>query len=168
MPAPFFEEIVAGDSRDLGAFRFTAEDIVRFARAYDPQPFHTDPEAARRSHFGALCASGWHTAAVWMKHLVAERERARQEALSLGRRPAQHGSSPGFRDLKWLRPVYAGDTLRFRSTVTDKRASASRSGWGLVFSHNIADNQHGQRVFEFAGVGFLERRPNDGPPSAGR
>lgn len=157
-PAPFFEEVEIGRSAELGSVTFTAEEIVRFARAYDPQPFHLDEEAGKRSHFGGLVASGWHTAAAWMGRLVARRKRQREAALARGERPASFGPSPGFRDLRWLKPVYPGDTLSFRTTVVDKRPSASRPEWGLVTSHNTGHNQHGELVYEFQGAGFVERR----------
>ena len=137
---------------------FTPEDIVGFARQFDPQPFHVDAEAAKSSLFGALCASGWHTASVWMKRMVGYRDRTRTDALARGERPARLGPSPGFSNLKWLKPVYAGDTIAYRSTVTAKRASASRPGWGLVFHHNTGTNQHGEEVFAFDGMVFWDRR----------
>lgn len=155
----FFEELELGQVRRLGSHLFTPDDIVRFARRFDPQPFHVDAQAAEASHFGALCASGWHTAATWMRLMVAHRTVARQRALDQGRRPAHLGLSPGFKDLKWLKPVYAGDTITYRSTLVDKRISASRPGWGLVFHRNTGDNQHGTPVFEFTGAVFWERQP---------
>jgi acyl dehydratase len=156
---PYFENITVGEVAELGTYTFEAAEIIRFAKAYDPQPFHVDPEAARRSHFGGLCASGWHTAGAWMKRLVERRIRLREAAIARGEAPVRFGPSPGFRDLRWLKPVYAGDTLTFRTRVVDKRASASRPEWGLVFSHNTGHNQHGELVYEFNGGGFVERRP---------
>ena len=91
-----------------------------------------------------------------MKHMVGYRDRIRTYALAHGQRPARLGPSPGFSNLKWLKPVYAGDTITYRSTVTAKRASASRPGWGLVFHHNTATNQHGEEVFAFDGMVFWE------------
>jgi acyl dehydratase len=157
-PTTFFDDVVIGLTRDLGAYTFTPEAIVGFASEFDPQPFHIDPEAACRSHFGGLCASGWHTAAVWMKLMIEDRRSADKRARTAGERPAVLGPSPGFRDLRWLKPVYAGDTIRYRSTLTEKRPSASRPGWGLVFQHNTGDNQHGERVFEFRSTVLWERR----------
>jgi acyl dehydratase len=157
-PAPFFEDVPVGDSVLLGTYGFTPEAVVAFARRYDPQPFHVDPEAAEKSHFGGLVASGWHTAGAWMRRLVERRIRQRDAALARGERPVAFGPSPGFRDLQWLKPVYAGDTLTFRTTVVDKRASTSRPEWGLIFSHNTGHNQHGELVYAFSGSGFVERR----------
>jgi len=156
---PYLEDLVVGQTDVLGAYTYTADDIVRFAKAYDPQRFHVDPVAAKASLFGDLCASGWQTAAIWMKLMAAHRDRIRTEALARGERPARLGPSPGFSDLKWLKPVYAGDTITYRSTLTGKRVSASRPGWGLAFHRNSGINQHGEEVFSFDGAVFWERRP---------
>ena len=102
-----FEDFAIGNRYELGRHTFSAEDIIQFATRYDPQPFHTDEVAAARSHFGGLVASGWHTASVYMKlqaRAIAER----------GTDLAQSGPSPGFRNLRWPRPVFAGDTLTLR------------------------------------------------------
>lgn len=157
--APYFEDVVVGERRRTGEHTFDPEGIIRFARAYDPQPFHLSEEAARNSHFGRLCASGWHTGAAWMRSMVLYRQRMRAEAAAAGQPFGEFGASPGFKDLKWVKPVYAGDTITFASKPVAKRESASRSGWGLVFSHNTGDNQHGERVFEFTGSVFWQRRP---------
>ncbi len=148
----FFEDRVVGEVWHLGSHAFTADDIKTFAAAYDPQPFHLDEAAAAASHFGALCASGWHTAAMWMRLMVENR---RRDTPADG---ARLGPSPGFRDLKWIRPVYAGDTIRYTSTTTAIRPSASRPGWGLVFHHNEGFNQRDEPVFSFDGCVFWERR----------
>ncbi|MCB8821604.1 MaoC family dehydratase [Microvirga rosea] len=156
---PYLEDLVVNQVDVLGRFTFTTENIIPFATAYDPQRFHVDPVAAKESLFGDLCASGWQTAAVWMKLLVAQRDRIRDAALARGERPAKLGPSPGFTNLKWLKPVYAGDTITYRSTVTGTRTSASRPGWGMASHHNSGVNQHGEEVFSFDGVVFWERRP---------
>ncbi|WP_232628071.1 MaoC family dehydratase [Methylobacterium sp. Leaf118] len=155
---PYLGEAAIGSLRDLGTHRFDAEDILAFARLYDPQVFHTDPEAARATHFGALCASGWQIAAVWMKRLHATFARDRALTARSGPVP-QFGPSPGFRDMQWLRPVYAGDTLRYASRLVDRRASASRPGWGIATHHNTAENQHGEPVFAFTGSVFWQWAP---------
>jgi acyl dehydratase len=155
---PYFEDLVIGETDELGSTTFASDDIIRFARQFDPQPFHVDAEAARSSLFGGLCASGWHTASVWMKHMVGHRDRIRAYALERGERPARLGPSPGFSNLKWSKPVYAGDTITYRTTVTAKRPSASRPGWGLVFHHNTGTNQHGEEIFAFDGMVFWERQ----------
>ncbi|KRE02211.1 dehydratase [Bosea sp. Root381] len=155
--ARFFDDIEVGSSFELGSSTFTADEIVAFARSFDPQPFHLDDEAARSSLFGRLAASGWHTAAVWMATMVTHR---RRELAAFGPGAAPRlGPSPGFKNLKWSKPVFAGDRITYRSTVTDKRASASRPQWGLFFHHNTGVNQNGEEVFSFDGCVFVERKP---------
>jgi len=151
-PAP--DGPAADGSEDLGSHRFEAEEIIRFARAFDPQPFHIDPDAAARSHFGGLCASGWHTAAVWMRLMVEHRRRASQAAIARGETATTLGVSPGFSDLRWLKPVYAGDTVSYASALLEERPSASRPGWSVVSRRNTGTNQKGERVFEFTGKVF--------------
>lgn len=154
----FLKDAVIDLPRDLGRHVFTAEDIVAFAKAYDPQVFHLDDEAARVSHFGALCASGWHTTAAWMKRLHITR--SRDIALTAVSGPVpQLGPSPGFRDLRWLAPVYAGDTIRYACTLKEARATASRPGWGLATHHNTGHNQRGEKVFELTGSVFWQWEP---------
>jgi len=155
---PYLEDLVIGETEVLGSYTFERDDIIGFAKQFDPQRFHVDEVAAKDSLFGGLCASGWHTASIWMKMMVGHRDRIRGNALSHGARPAKLGPSPGFTDLKWLKPVYAGDTITYRSTVSGKRVSNSRPGWGLVSHHNSATNQHGEEVFSFEGMVFWERR----------
>lgn len=152
---PFLGEAEIGVARDLGRYRFEPDAIIAFAKAYDPQVFHTDAEAARETHFGGLCASGWHTAAVWMKRLHATW--ARDMVLTAKHGPVpQLGPSPGFKSMRWLRPVYAGDTLRYATKLVGARASTSRPGWGLAHHHNTAENQKGEPVFEFTGSVFWQ------------
>lgn len=156
----YFEDIHLGEQADLGQYNFTAEDIIRFARAYDPQPFHIDEELARDSHFGELIASGWHTASIWMKLMIAYQKRlAETRGLpAQGERP-QFGPSPGFREMKWLAPVRVGDTIRYTSRVTEKIILNSKPGWGLLVSRNEAFNQNNDLVFSFLGQVFVARRP---------
>lgn len=155
-PARFFEELQVGESHELASFVFTPDEIVAFARAFDPQPFHLDETAARNSSFGRLAASGWHTASVWMAAMVSHR---RRQIAALGAGPAPRlGPSPGFTNLRWSKPVYAGDRITYRSTLINKRASASRPQWGLFFHRNIGVNQAGDEVFSFDGCAFVERR----------
>ncbi|MCR4520126.1 MULTISPECIES: MaoC family dehydratase [Bosea] len=156
-PPRFFEELSIGDSHELGSFVFTPEEIVAFARSFDPQPFHMDEAAARNSSFGRLAASGWHTAAVWMACMVQHR---RRQLAAASDRPARLGPSPGFRNLRWTKPVFAGDRITYRSEVIDKRESASRPQWGLFFHRNTGTNQHGEEVFSFDGCVFVERKPS--------
>ena len=155
----FLEDYEIGERLDLGAHTFSKDEIIRFARNYDPQPFHLSEEAAAETHFGRLCASGWHTASVYMKLLVATHKRLHMEALAEGRVPARYGPSPGFEDLKWLRPVYVGDTISYHTVVADKRNSSTRPAWGLIYADNHGTNQNGEPVFYFKSKVFLERRP---------
>lgn len=156
---PFFEEIAVGDRMELGSYAFTADSIVEFARKFDPQPFHLDEEAGRASLFGGLAASGWHTAAVWMKLMVASRAAENAGRAARGEPPVVVGPSPGFRDLRWLKPVLAGDTVSYASEVTSVRPSASRPQWGLVEMRNTGTNQRGELVYTFVGTVFFPRRP---------
>ncbi len=153
----FFEDLVVGTRLDLGSHTFTADEITGFARRYDPQPFHLDEDAAAQSHFGRLAASGWHTVAVWMKLYVAARQATMAALEARGERSSRPGPSPGFRSLKWRRPVHPGDTISYASTLTAKHTS-STAGWGLVFHHNTGTNQHGHTVCEFDGSVFWECR----------
>jgi acyl dehydratase len=154
----FFEDVTVGERFELGRHTFTADDIKAFARRFDPQPFHLDEEAAARSHFGALCASGWHTAAVWMRLMVEYQRRQDDMLRARGAGVATLGPSPGFRELKWLRPVYAGDTVSYGSEVVETRPSNSRPGWGLMTIRNSGVNQKGEPVISFVSVAFVERR----------
>jgi acyl dehydratase len=162
-PQRYFDELEVGTTQVLGDYLFTAEDIIRFAQAFDPQPFHLDEAAARASHFGGLCASGWHTAVVWMKLMGTRRSAAAAGAIARQGRAARLGPSPGLRNLQWLKPVYAGDRLTYSTAITEKRPSASRPQWGLVFHHNTAHNQFGEQVFAFDGVVFWERSADRQP-----
>ena len=157
--APYFDDLEIGRVSELGSYGFAADDVTAFARRFDPQPFHVDVEAARRSHFGELCASGWHTGAVWMKMMVHYRQAVTEAVRAAGGVPAQLGPSPGFKNLRWSKPVYVGDTVTYRSVVAHKRPTASRPGWGLVFSRNSGTNQLGEEVISFDGCAFWERRP---------
>ena len=153
----FFEDITVGEKFELGRITFTAETIKAFAVRFDPQPFHVDEQAAKRSRYGALIASGWHTASLWMRLLV-EYQRREDEALRARGEPvAALGPSPGFRDLKWLKPVYVGDTIAYATEVIETRASNSRPGWGLMTIRNTGTNQRGEPVISFVSVAFVER-----------
>jgi acyl dehydratase len=155
----FLEEMTVGERYEVGSVTFTAESIKAFAARFDPQPFHLDEAAAAASHFGALCASGWHTAVVWMPLMVRYRNREDEARRARGEPCAQVGPSPGFRDLKWLNPVYAGDTVSYVTELVDARPSASRPGWGLFTIRTTGTNQHGVPVISFVSTGFVERRP---------
>jgi acyl dehydratase len=157
----FFEDMEVGHRRDLGSFTFTAELIKKFASQYDPQRFHLDEEEGRKSLFGGLAASGWHVAAVCMKLLVAEGQREAKEAAARGEKVAVWGPSPGFRELRWLKPVLAGDTISFASEVESLRSSAKRPEWGIMQARNTGTNQRGELVYSFLATGFVQRRNPD-------
>ncbi|CUW44086.1 maoC-related protein [Brucella vulpis] len=127
----FIEENI-GKERVLGTYTFTAEEIIAFARKYDPQPFHIDEEAAKNSLFGGLCASGWHTTAIFMKLNVASMVQASRETVQRGETPPTFGPSPGFENLKWPKPVFAGDTITYKRVVHAIRPLASRPGWSML------------------------------------
>jgi acyl dehydratase len=155
MSPQYWEDIEIGARRELGTYTFTQDEIIAFAKKYDPQIFHIDPEAAKESVFGGLIASGWHTVAVWMKLAIAGRAQEKQE----DRGVLRAGVSPGFQDLRWLKPVRPGMTLTYSSEVTAKVESRSRPEWGLVMSRNEARDESGALVMAFTGKGFVQRRP---------
>jgi acyl dehydratase len=159
----FLEDVEPGTSFALGSHTFTAEAIVAFAQAYDPQPFHVDPDAAAKTHFGGLVASGWHTGAIYMRLNVETKERREAEWRAAGIPFGRSGPSPGFRDLAWRRPVRAGDTITYTTEIVEARRSATRPGWGLVTSRSRGVNQHGEEVFSLVSSHFLEAR---GPAAA--
>ncbi len=154
----FFEDIQVGEKFEVGSHTFGTEEIKRFAVRFDPQAFHMDEAAAARSHFGALCASGWHTASVWMRLMVEHLRREDEGRRARGEGVAALGPSPGFRELKWLKPVYVGDTVTYAVEVVETRASNSRPGWGLISLRNTGVNQKGEPVISFVSVVFVERR----------
>jgi acyl dehydratase len=151
----YWEDIEPGNRREIGRYTFTEEEIIRFARKYDPQIFHLDPIAAKNSMFGSLIASGWHTAAVWMKLMIEMRDREKQSGSPLNRA----GVSPGFEDMKWLKPVRPGMTLTYYTETLGKTELRSRPELGLVKSYNEARDEAGEVVFSFVGKGFVQRRP---------
>ena len=155
----FFEDIAVGEKRALGRHTFTAEEIKAFAQRFDPQPFHVDEAAAATSHFGALVASGWHTAAVCIRLIVQHRMREEEAMRGRGEPVGRTGPSPGFREMKWPRPVYAGDTISYASEIVDKRAVQSVPGKGLVFARNTGTNQDEALVFSFVSSVFVDCRP---------
>jgi acyl dehydratase len=154
----FFDDIQIGEKALFGRHTFTAAEIKTFAAQFDPQPFHLDEAAAARSHFGALVASGWHTIAVWMRLAMLYRRAEDEARRARGEPVAQLGPSPGFRDLKWLKPVYVGDTIAYATEAVETRPSKSRPGWGLAFNRNTGTNQAGELVMSFIGSAFVERR----------
>ena len=143
----WWEDFKVGEQSELGRHTFTEQEIVAFGRQYDPQPFHVDAEKAKHGVFGGLIASGWHTCAVGMRLMC---ERTINQTVSLG--------SPGIDNIRWLKPVRAGDTLAYRRTVVEARASTTRKGVGLVKHRWEALNQHGELVLTMEGWGLYGRK----------
>jgi acyl dehydratase len=158
----YFEDLRIGERNEIGRHTFTAEEIKGFATRYDPQPFHLDEDAARASLFGALCASGWHTAAHLIRGIVLTRAHAEAAtdavAAARGERRAVYGPSPGFRDLRWLKPVYVGDTITYRGRLIEKVEMKSRPGRGLLASAMQGRNQRGEIVFAVTSLVLADRR----------
>lgn len=154
----YFEDIPLGENHALGGHTFAADEIIDFARQYDPQPFHLSEEGGSRSLFGGLAASGWHTAAIFIRQNVLARQQHEARLRATGQRLAQWGPSPGFRDLQWPKPVMAGDTIEFRNKVIEKRELKSRPDRGLVVSRAEGRNQQGDVVYRFTGQIIVERR----------
>jgi acyl dehydratase len=146
-PKYYWEDLTVGSTRELGSVSPTREQILDFARQFDPQPFHLDDAAAQASVFGSLCASGWHTCAMAMRLMV---DNFLSEAAGLG--------SPGLESLKWLRPVFPGDTLSLSHTILDSRPMGSRPDVGLVRTLWEMRNQHGDKVLHMDGWGMFRRR----------
>ena len=149
------ELYAVGETVEIGSLTFTAEDIIRFARAFDPQPFHLDEEQAKTALFGGLCASGWHTSAGWMKCFVPFWIGECRRLAAKGIVPPSLGPSPGFDNLKWLKPVYAGDEIRYAGRIVAKREAASRPGWGIISMEVTGTNQKGEPVFAYTGHVFV-------------
>jgi acyl dehydratase len=155
----FCDDLVIGERIDLGSRHFSRADIIRFARQFDPQPFHLDDEAAARSVLGGLCASGWHVAAGWMRALLDWRAGMEERLRAQGQPVGQLGPSPGFKAMVWRRPVRPGDMILYAATTTAVRPSQSRPGWALVFQHNSGFDAEGREVFAFEGCVFWQMRP---------
>ncbi len=154
----YFEDVAVGLVIDLGSHTFGRGEIIDFASKFDPQRFHLSEEGGRDSLFGALCASGWHTSAVWLRLVIDYRRRITDQMIFRGETPARYGPSPGFEKIRWIKPVFAGDTIRFTTKAIEKRQLASRPGLGLLLSLNEGSNQHGDLVFSVISKMFVERR----------
>lgn len=154
-PRIYWEDFPVGSVREFGGVTVTKEATVAFAREFDPQPFHVDEEAARQSMFGRLVASGWHTCSLAMRMMC---DAYLLESSSMG--------SPGLENLKWLKPVYPGDTLRVKLRVVDARPSASRPQVGLVRSAWEVLNQRDEVVLTMDGWNMFGRRSAAETPAA--
>ncbi len=143
----YFEDFVVGERHELGSHTMTGDEILTYARRYDPQPFHIDPEAARRSIFGGLIASGWHTCAVLMRLSVEDQRRT--QAAGIG--------SPGVDSVRWLKPVRAGDTLAGTTEILETWPSRSKP-MGFVRRRSEMANQHGDVVLRLVGISMYQSR----------
>lgn len=157
-PDLYFEDREVGEIFDLGQHEFSKEGIIAFARTWDPQPFHVDETAAKASLFGALAASGWHTAALYIRSLVRARQAASAAARERGVALATYGPSPGIKSLSWPRPVLAGDRIEFRARLADKIDLKSRPDRGLLILNSQGRNQKGEIVFGITSQILCERR----------
>jgi acyl dehydratase len=155
----YFEDIRVGEPAEIGSHTFAEAEMIGFAEKYDRQDYHLDPEAAKAGAFGGLIASGWYTGAVFQSLFSRHLLKIAEELRRAGQPVARLGPSPGFTELKWPRPVYAGDTVSFRTTVEKKRELNSRPGWGAVHFSNEGFNQKGELVYAFHGITFVERKP---------
>ena len=144
----YWEDFEIGEVTELGPVEVTEAEIIDFARRFDPQPFHVDPEAAQASPFGGLIASGWHTTAIFMGMFVRE---ILLDSASLG--------SPGVEEIRWTAPVRPGDRLSARVTIVDSRPSATNPTRGTVITQNEVRNQDGVTVLTLKARGFFARRP---------
>lgn len=145
----YFEDIAVGAVARFGHYAVTRDEVIEFARKYDPQPFHLSDEAAAATHFGRLSASGWHSCAMVMAMLVEQLRAVDQAGLG----------SPGIDELRWLTPVYPGDTLRCETEVLEKRVSRSRPEMGIYKSRLTAFNQHDTAVLTMVSNALIATRP---------
>ncbi len=144
----YFEDIQVGAKQSFGSYAVNREEVLDFARKFDPQPFHLSDEAAAQTHFGRLSASGWHSCAMAMAMLVAQFKAAGHAGLG----------SPGIDDLRFLKPVYPGDTLRLETEVLEKRRSQSKPNMGSYRSKVELLNQDGVVVVRFVAIDLIRVR----------
>ena len=145
----YFEDMEVGAERTFGSYEVTREEVLEFARKYDPQPFHLSDEEAAKTHFGRLAASGWHTAAMTMAVIVEAITKDRQAGLG----------SPGVDELRWLKPVYPGDTITVRGKIVEKTPSRSKPDIGSVRTLTTVTNQDEVPVMRFTSIVLMRRRP---------
>ena len=148
----YWEDFKVGEVHQIGEKRVDKDEIIAFAKQFDPQPFHVDEAAAKASMYGGLIASGWHTVALVMRMMC---DSYMLDSASLG--------SPGIDNLKWLKPVRPGDTIRAQRTTLEVRASASRPEMGLVKTRWEVSNQNGEPVMTMEGYGMFRRRDPGSP-----
>ena len=145
----YFEDLEVGATTEFGSYEVTREEVLEFAGKYDPQPFHLSDEAAAKTHFGRIAASGWHTAAMVMA--VIARHVVKHEQAGLG--------SPGIDELRWKKPVYPGDTLQVRGEILEKTPSRSKPEIGSFRTRTTVTNQAGDIVMTFVSIVLIRRRP---------
>ncbi len=145
----YWEDIEVGNDIYYGSYEVTREEVLDFAGKYDPQPFHLSDEAAARTHFGRLAASGWHTCAMTMAVVVRHFMESKQAGLG----------SPGIDELRWLKPVYPGDTLHVSGTILDKTPSRSKPDIGSMRTETVVRNQDDVVVMRFTSIVLIQRRP---------
>ena len=146
----YFEDLEVGAETYFGSYDVTRDEVLEFARKYDPQPFHLSDEEAAKTHFGRLAASGWHTCAMTMA--VIARHVVDDEQAGLG--------SPGIDELRWLKPVYPGDTLQVRGEIVEKTPSRSRPEIGSFRTRTTVTNQDGVAVMTMVSIVLIRRRPH--------
>ena len=144
----YFEDFEVGKIIEVGQRSVTEEEIIAFATQFDPQPFHVDQDAAAKSMYGGIIASGWHTCSMMMRMVV---DGILRNSASLG--------SPGLDEIRWLKPVRGGDTLTVSTTVLESKPSSSKPDRGVVLTVWEAKNQHGELVATVKGMGMYLRRP---------
>lgn len=144
----YFEDFKTGKTIEVGTRTVTEEEIIDFASKFDPQPFHVDKDAAANSIYGGIIASGWHTCSMMMRMMV---DHFLRQSSSMG--------SPGVDEIRWLKPVRAGDTLSVSTTILEARPSTSKPDRGVVMTQWQAKNQHGELVATVKGMGMYGRRP---------
>ena len=144
----YFEDLVVGSKASFGSYAVTREEVIAFASQYDPQPFHLDDEAAAQTHFGRLSASGWHTCAMTMAMIVENLKATEQAGLG----------SPGHDELRWITPVYPGDTLRCETELLEKRQSQSKPEMGIFRSKMMVFNQDDVIVMSFVSIAMIRVR----------
>lgn len=149
----YFEDYIVGTKSSFGRYEVTREEVIEFASKYDPQPFHLLDEAAAKTYFGRLSASGWHTCAMLMRMLVENMKD--QKTASLG--------SPGLESLQWKKPVYPGDVLRVETELFEKRRSKSRPEMGITKNRVQVFNQNDELVMESVNLGLVGVRDPSAP-----
>ncbi len=149
----YYEDLEIGVTQSFGRYDVNREEVIEFASKYDPQEFHLSDEAAAKTHFGRLSASGWHTCAMTMAMLVANLKEHKQAGLG----------SPGMDDLRWVKPVYPGDTLRCETCVIEKRRSKKRPDMGLFKSDLTVFNQNDEPVMTMRSNGLIKVRNPEAP-----